>query len=1528
MTANVFSDGLRLLEASAGTGKTYAITRYVLSLVLRTSPLDLSTVVVVTFTRAATDELQGRIREFLYTACETLARLRDDSDEARDPRDLELEAEYRALAAEPWIGVDEAWRRVSRAVRDFDRLVVSTIHGLCHRILTQNALLTGSAVRATLRENIAQDLTEALNDTLVDCERARSERWAVWSLSEVVSQAASGDWLPPSWLTAADVAFPAALTSLTVDEHIARLDQLALAAAAAIERDANVFVDQLIDVRLSSWAKTKSKAAGDGFFHADFCCRGEAGRDLLRISFAAMAAYLRSDRVRNLAYWSTHSPPKPGARTKTEAVALFDLVSHLPQFANSEFLRGVVPSWFTGAYLRKAAKDDPTRIALTEAPLVVAVQAVVDAHFTASAALRAAIVVATRTRVEQRLRASDAISHNETIAAVERALLGPQSEALIKALRQRFRYAFVDEFQDTDPAQWTLFERVFTDGGTPIHDGALYAIGDPKQAIYSFRGADVKTYLQAAEMVRNSGSDHVRQLNENFRSAGEHVEAVNVLFHHQLRTDVSSTGEALVRSPFPLPLPPMEPGLQFDYPTLQTPADGGATDGIVHASVSAALQARVDLAGPNSVVPGIEVVVLRRHATVDLPRQGDEPRVHAPDEALYEKLASSSQESGLARRVAMDIAEIIGQRRVLPPLQMKDGASNTASPRQVAPGDIAVLGYQKAALRSVYRELLELGVPATLWTDSSIADSAACGWMLAILSVLETPDRSDARTLLADTPLFDVGVNNLALLRDPVSDASARFSEWALNLVDAVSRYGVLRALRDVLDDADWNQRVLGQTSADRRSPAVRVLSRPAGERELADLLQLIEVVDRWNRRDRVTWDSARQRLASARTKQVAGFAARSKKGATKSGVANEIDNELVARLESDTPGVRLVTLHKAKGLEFPLVFLLPMRASAFPATLIEDRRSGRLHRVPDVWKLDERSRTRRTEGIDRGADEKWLKDAREDAARNDINEMTRLAYVGLTRARILTRWYVSVPGRNASKPVNAASRLLGWWLAPSTAALDALSTSASSELDTSGWPATLWEKKSPRTSAPKTHDELLSRIVFSLRARAESLNHDAKLSRPRVPILRLEWMQARAFEQAEPLRAAALEAISEAGHAPDRADELLARPWDRPGFARSWKTWSFSSIKAFAKPPAGVPGYVTSEVANDAFARVPIGAGLTVSEHGGGEEPELTAETNEAIAEIDAGPLADALPLGAFPAGTRPGTCLHAIFENYDFTRVDAEPEGPKKSSDNNSLHAVMSAAFRQHAISEDRWLESAHLGLSTALRTPLGGPLNGWRLADLSRHERLNELRFSLALRGGLKNRGETIAPSELAEALVARPFNDAFSEEYADSVRAANFGALGLAGFLTGSIDLVFRACADGAQRWYVADYKSNRVSTDYTREPKASDFAFSALRREMEHHHYLLQMTLYLVALHRFLGSRLRNYSYDEHVGGAYYLFVRGMNAPAPRSTETDRSDVPLGPGVFFDRPPAAYIERLSRIFDNGLSGTAAHEEASR
>jgi exodeoxyribonuclease V beta subunit len=263
-------------------------------------------------------------------------------------------------------------------------------------------------------------------------------------------------------------------------------------------------------------------------------------------------------------------------------------------------------------------------------------------------------------------------------------------------------------------------------------------------------------------------------------------------------------------------------------------------------------------------------------------------------------------------------------------------------------------------------------------------------------------------------------------------------------------------------------------------------------------------------------------------------------------------------------------------------------------------------------------------------------------------------------------------------------------------------------------------------------------------------------------------------------------------------------------------------------------------------------------------------------------------------PAGVAFGTFVHAVLEATEFAAVDLEAELRER---------VAAAPVRRTLELGDGTAIVA--GLKAAIETPLGPIVDGLRLRDISRRDRLNELGFELPLVGGDEPTGR-LTVEAIAGALRAHlPAGDPMSQ-YATRLEDPALRAR-VRGFLTGSIDLFIRL---PGPRFAIADYKTNWLGA--ADEPLTlRPYQPPALAEEMNRAQYGLQALLYTVALHRYLRWRLPGYDPERHLAGVLYLFVRGMaGADTPVVDGTPC-------GVFAWTPPGAVVQTLSDVLDEGV-----------
>jgi exodeoxyribonuclease V beta subunit len=275
---------------------------------------------------------------------------------------------------------------------------------------------------------------------------------------------------------------------------------------------------------------------------------------------------------------------------------------------------------------------------------------------------------------------------------------------------------------------------------------------------------------------------------------------------------------------------------------------------------------------------------------------------------------------------------------------------------------------------------------------------------------------------------------------------------------------------------------------------------------------------------------------------------------------------------------------------------------------------------------------------------------------------------------------------------------------------------------------------------------------------------------------------------------------------------------------------------------------------------------------------------------------------MARLPAGAEFGTLVHGILERIDFTSPDLEAD-LRREVDRSILRVPFDLTTDAVGIPGGPGEDVLVAGLVDVLTAPLGAPIGDLRLRDLAPGDRINEMSFELSV-------GEAGTRATLRDVgrLVCEHLNPddpfmAWARRLADG-RAA----LVLAGHLTGSIDLVFRAPdRTGRSRYMVADYKTNRLS-GRGRPPRPGEYGRLPMARAMAEHDYPLQALLYSVALHRYLRWRVPGYDPSLDLGGAVYLFVRGMEAGMVGGTDGHRD------GVFHWGIPPRLVDALSQLLD--------------
>jgi exodeoxyribonuclease V beta subunit len=424
---------------------------------------------------------------------------------------------------------------------------------------------------------------------------------------------------------------------------------------------------------------------------------------------------------------------------------------------------------------------------------------------------RVAFATAVRREVERRKRASKLFTYDDMLTRLRDALADPKhGAAAAERLRQRYRIVMVDEFQDTDPIQWEILRRAFHRHAT------LILIGDPKQAIYAFRGADVFSYLDAVQQA-----DQVMSLAVNRRSDQALVAALDVLLG----------GTAL------------------------------GDERIVVRTVTADHQQRRLSApvGKGEVVTPIRLRVM-------------------PHEADVEKVPSVGTIRPLiADDLVADITALLGSGA-----QLLEGGGT----RPVQPSDIAVLVRKNERGEAIRDRLIAAGVPAVMHGASSVfASPMARDWLTLLLALEQTRQQSVRQAAL--TCFFGW----------TFADLAAADEESLIELTQRVRWWGKVLQTRGVA--------ALLETATTDEGIPERLLNLRGGERMLTDLRHL------------------GQSLHAAMTSGQLGVGALVEWLRARISDAHETGiSEATRRLETDAKAVTILTVHRSKGLEFPIVYL------------------------------------------------------------------------------------------------------------------------------------------------------------------------------------------------------------------------------------------------------------------------------------------------------------------------------------------------------------------------------------------------------------------------------------------------------------------------------------------------------------------------------------------------------------------------------------------------------------------------------
>jgi exodeoxyribonuclease V beta subunit len=795
--------GRSLIEASAGTGKTFTIAMLYVRLVLGHDPsneharaLTPPEILVVTFTDAATKELRDRIRARLTEAAAYFqADPADVTPLAPGKTDL-LHALRATYPEDQW---PACARRLQLAAEWMDEAAVSTIHGWCNRMLREHAFDSDSLFTQTLDANQGELRAEVVRDYwrtfLAPLDAADAASVARWAATPQDLQGKLRNLVGLAPLLK-DASAPAMALQEAREATTQRLAELKapwktwpaeMKQVLDAARDARqYFGRELGPANCKEWLDALTEWASDPL--QDKPAMNKNGWE--RLTPAGLAAYCQHGTP----------PSHPGFAALVTLRADLEALPH--------------------------ARDD------------------FYSH--------AARWVAERFTAEQARRAQ--MGFDDLLTRLDAALGGPNGERLAAIIRKQFPVALIDEFQDTDPVQYRIFDTVYRQTNQGANDfatdvmrdsaaSALILIGDPKQAIYAFRGADIYTYLTA----RRSCGTRLYTLATNFRSTHAMVRATNHCF------DVA-----------------------------EQRADGNG-----------AFQFRTSDGNP---VPFVNVGAKGRDAAFVV--DGATPRALTawwlPASGDGEPIDKNAYIDAMAQSCATEMV------RLLRLGQCGSAGFVSADGRDaLRPADMAVLVNNRIEAEAIRSALAKRNVRSVYLSEKeSVFQSPQAAELQHWLAACADPDDGRrVRTALA-TSTLGLGWTHLDALYSDEMKWEACVLQFR-GYRECWRRQGVLPMLRRLLNDFGVPARLLGLTGHDGRNAE-------DGERVMTDLLHLAELLQHAS-----TLIEGEHGLIR--------YLAEQREDASEGSGGGEAPQ---VRLESDGDLVQVVTIHKSKGLEYPLVFL------------------------------------------------------------------------------------------------------------------------------------------------------------------------------------------------------------------------------------------------------------------------------------------------------------------------------------------------------------------------------------------------------------------------------------------------------------------------------------------------------------------------------------------------------------------------------------------------------------------------------
>lgn len=973
-------DKSSMIEASAGTGKTFTISNLVVRLLIEgikkgnsSEPLDIENILIVTFTNAAASDLRARVLQKIHEC-----RISFDQIKNGDKTIEELEKTFKEVAIHCFekyshntidgISIDNIKnvasvfsRLLTRAERNIDRASIGTIHSFCNKALNQiYSFEAGRAFNVNLTQDISLEQKEAkltvwrslfYNDNGFDRDLLLNLLGFTDPENDTLKKAVKA--LEKVRLIDPDEGYYGFSVKSYYEEGVKKL-----------QKTPDDRIRYLLDEYVKSVFQLTQYLEPLKEYKGQLISTSSAGE----IAHGALYELSSGQLAGSAPYWAKKTGliflEAVDSFIKEDSIDINNFISKLENIDaetlskilnqdNSHFVKVNKGSEFANQQQLETFEYSAKEFARAYLDVLRTVDTIKNE-------LKISVAIKVILKTDELCERDNVISNDEVLRQLAVALNNKdesRGDVLASLLRKRYPVAMIDEFQDTDPVQFAIFSKLYLDQDVIDESAHCYLIGDPKQSIYAFRGTDINSYNKAKELIlENKGN--VYTLNTNFRSCQKIIEGVNEIFeeyedpkNQESAEDSSANKENIESQNSADSLPEKKDHTAYQY--VEHPFDYYKNSEEKHLDSKIQFE-RVNCSDkPNSVR-----FYFKDDSSKEIPICNYIREVSFADS--QEKTKANDYYGEIAKFVALDVKRCLLEGKIF----------EKGEERDVKPSDITILVNDAKENRFIQDALKNLSIQSVYFSDrESVLNSEKNDKITASEEATNIIYLMEAMCDNTNSPKVNrlLGSSLLRLSSEKFLDSiKSDKLDTEITLLRACreswEKYGFITAFSQYIYQHDL---------------LCTILETDGGERSLSNYFQIAEIVQSVN--SKVVGSNA----------QLLWF---------KELVLNnkgELSEDITKKhLESEQSLVKVMTIHKSKGLEFPIVFT-PYE-SGFMALKSKD---SAVYYDPDSKKVSYAlDRDNKIKG-------KSVKDLVEVAA---LQEQERLLYVALTRAKLAN--FISLP--------------------------------------------------------------------------------------------------------------------------------------------------------------------------------------------------------------------------------------------------------------------------------------------------------------------------------------------------------------------------------------------------------------------------------------------------------------------------------------------------------------------------------------